>query len=77
MPTGRYVRRKEPDYKPEMHDRYYASYDWLDYMACLDGVKIQHRMNSGEEKSIDGFYVDGWADETQVWILTLKNTLAL
>ena len=50
MPTGGYVRRFEPDFKPITHTRYDNAFHWLDYMSqkrkFIFNIKETLRQNS-------------------------------
>ena len=64
MPSGPFVRRKvENDFKPEKRDKYCLMYDWMDYMAKIKDVKIEHKMNTGKEKKVGPYPVDGFDQE--------------
>ena len=64
MPSGSFVRRKaENDFKPEKRDKYSLMFDWMDYMAKIKGVKIEHKLNTGKEKKVGPYPVDGFDQE--------------
>ena len=60
MPTGSFVRRKAPDFKPLHRDKYMMMYIWMDWIAKNKKVYISHKLNSGKEKCIAPFRVDGY-----------------
>ena len=64
MPCGPFVRRKaENNFKPEKRDRYSLMYDWMDYVGKTKGLKIEHKLNTGKEKKVGPFPVDGYEQE--------------
>ena len=64
MPCGPFVRRKaENDFKPERRDRYSLMYDWMDYVSETKGIKIEHKLNTGKEKKVGVFPLDGFDEE--------------
>lgn len=64
MPCGPFVRRKaENEFKPEKRDRYSLMYDWMDYVAKTKHIKISHKLNTGREKRVGPFPVDGFDEE--------------
>ena len=64
MPCGPFIRRKaENDFKPEKRDRYCLMYDWMDYLAETKGINIQHKLNTGKEKKVGPYPVDGFDEE--------------
>ncbi|KAL5019000.1 hypothetical protein ScPMuIL_004722, partial [Solemya velum] len=65
MPVGAFVRRRaEHGFKPELRDKYMSAYHWMDYLSHTRGVCIQHYLNSGKEKRVGKFPVDGWIAHT-------------
>lgn len=61
MPVGSFVRRKVDDgFKPQKRDRYSLAYDWLEWLNHSGQYKITHKLNSGKEKKIGRFPVDGY-----------------
>ena len=64
MPSGPFVRGKvENGFKPEKRDKYCLMYDWMDYFAYSTGVEIEHKMNTGKEKRVGPYPVDGFIRE--------------
>ena len=64
MPCGPFVRRKsENNFIPEKRDRYLVMYDWLEYVGKTKGVEIEHKLNTGREKKVGPFPVDGFDEE--------------
>ena len=61
QPSGIFIRRKETSgYYPEIRDRYYSPFHWMDWMIKYQNKHISHLMNSGSEKRIGPFLVDGY-----------------
>ena len=66
MPTGPFVLRcLENDFKPEKTEKYQLAYDWLDWTSQCLGRTIQHKLNSGKEKKIGPYPVDGYDPQTR------------
>ena len=60
MPCGTFARRKkENDFKPEIQHKYLDMFVWMDRISELQNIKIAHKMNSGKEHYMMGYYVDG------------------
>ena len=60
MPCGAFVRRlKTNRFKPIIQEKYLSMYIWMDGLSELRGIQIKHKLNSGKEHYIHGFYVDG------------------
>ena len=60
MPCGSFVRRREEQgYKPIIQNKYLNMYIWMDHLSEMQKIKISHKLNSGKEHFIMGFYVDG------------------
>ena len=38
-------------------------YEWMDFIAKTEGLKIQHKLNSGKEKKVGPYPVDGFDQE--------------
>ena len=56
QPSGIFIRRKyENQFHPEIRDRYYSPFHWMDWMIKFQNKKISHLMNSGKEKRIGPF----------------------
>ena len=61
MPCGPFIRRRSTNYfRPEKRDRYVQCYNWLDWEAQRGARRIIHRQNSGREKRIGPYPVDGY-----------------
>ncbi|KAJ8317120.1 hypothetical protein KUTeg_005024 [Tegillarca granosa] len=60
MPTGPFIRRMEPDFKPEVRDRYMVAYYWMDFLMHTSGTYISHELNSGKEVRVGPYPVDGY-----------------
>jgi hypothetical protein len=60
MPTGYFIRRKEPYFIPVVSDRYMMMYYWMDWISRKNGINIMHKMNSQKEKRIGPYFVDGF-----------------
>ena len=64
MPTEAFVRRFECNgFKPEKRDRFMAAYDWLEWLAQKQSIKIMHRLNSYKEVRKGPYQVDGYCAE--------------
>ena len=60
MPCGTFVRRRESNlYKPEIQTKYLDMFVWMDKISEINNIRIMHRLNSGKEHYIIGYYVDG------------------
>ena len=59
MPTGDYVRRFGPEFKPVYRGNRRDMFHWLDFVSQTEGIVIWHQRNHGEVKigrySVDGF----------------------
>jgi G:T-mismatch repair DNA endonuclease (very short patch repair protein) len=65
MPTGTFVRRRLADkFKPQKRDKYTFMYDWMDYLNHSQGLHIRHKLNTGKEKKIGPYPVDGYDANT-------------
>ncbi|CAG2220677.1 unnamed protein product [Mytilus edulis] len=65
MPTGSFVRRRVEDgFKPQKRDKYTLMYDWMDYLNHTRGLDIKHKLNTGKEKKIGSYPVDGYDANT-------------
>ncbi|MES9994350.1 MAG: hypothetical protein ABW098_20565, partial [Candidatus Thiodiazotropha sp.] len=65
MPVGPFIRRlADNDFRPEVRDKYMAAYYWMDWMANLHGIQIEHRLNTGREVRIGPYPVDGYSKAT-------------
>ena len=60
MPCGSFARRREEQgYKPVIQNKYLNMYIWMDHLSEMKNINILHKLNSGKEHFIMGFYVDG------------------
>ena len=66
MPTGCFVRRHFPDFKPEVSHKYLDMYVWMDHLADVGKVNIVHKLNTGKEKRIGKYFCDGFDSENNV-----------
>ena len=66
MPTGCFVRRHFPDFKPEVSHKYLDMYVWIDHLADVGKVNIEHKLNTGKEKRIGKYFCDGFDSENNV-----------
>ncbi|VDI57816.1 Hypothetical predicted protein [Mytilus galloprovincialis] len=65
MPTGSFVRRRVEDgFKPQKRDKYTLMYDWMDYLNHTRSLDIKHKLNTGKEKKIGPYPVDGYDANT-------------
>ena len=61
MPTGPFVRRRLVDnFKPQKRDKYTLMFDWMDYPNHSQGLHIRYKLNTGKEKKIGPYPVDGY-----------------
>ncbi|XP_052693820.1 uncharacterized protein LOC128172088 [Crassostrea angulata] len=64
MPVGAFVRRQvDSGFKAQKREKYMLAYDWLEWLNQSGQYNIAHKFNSGKEKKIGRFPVDGY-DET-------------
>ncbi len=66
MPTGFYIKRKEPDFKPHILTKTMDMYSWLDALEEVEGP-IQHKLNAGYEQKIGPYFVDGFQAPNRCW----------
>ena len=60
MPCGTFVRRKkDKNFKTEIQDKYLDMFVWTDQGSEVLNIKIAHKMKSGKEHYVMGYYVDG------------------
>ena len=60
MPCGSFVRRrKERNFRPELQHKFLNMFIWMDRISEERNIQIQHKLNSGKEHYIRGFYIDG------------------
>ena len=64
MPTGSFIRRHSPNFKPILRDKYIMMFHWMDWLSQARGIKIMHKLNSNREKKIGPYYADGFHLET-------------
>lgn len=61
MPTGQFVlRQKINNFIPEKEWRHIAMYNWMDWISKSENIEIKHKINSGSEKRIGPYFVDGF-----------------
>ena len=46
-----------------MKNKFMDMYYWLDYIVDQEGISIQHKINSGHEKRVGRYFVDGYSAE--------------
>ena len=67
QPSGIFIRRRnENKFRPELRDKYVSAYHWMDWIIKVQNKQIKHLMNSGKEKRIGPFLVDGYDVENDV-----------
>ena len=49
---------------PQKRDKYTLMYDWMDYLNHSQGLHIRHKLNTGKEKKIGPYPVDGYDTNT-------------
>lgn len=59
-------RTAETDFKPVINTSYIDQFVWLDFVSEQENLHIKHKFNSGYEKNIWGFKVDGWLEGEKV-----------
>ena len=65
MPVGTFVRRKIDDgFKPQVKDKYLKMYQWMDWLNYSENRNILHKLNSGREKRVGPYLVDGFDPQT-------------
>ena len=66
FPTGSFIRRKaENGFKPVFNDSCNDMFDWMDFVAQRENIKIHHkRNNNNKEKRIGRFFADGYCNST-------------
>ena len=66
MPVGRFlIRRAETDFRADQpRDLYMSQFDYLEWVATRDNVRIRHAMNSKSEFRVGPYPVDGFCAET-------------
>ena len=60
MPTGYFVRRQAPNFKPKVNTKYLQMFAWMDGEAKKRGVYIYHKLNCGKEHRIGPYLCDGF-----------------
>ena len=64
MPTGMYIRRESTDqFRPQIREMFELQYAYMDYLNDVHGRKILHKKNTGKERYIACYKIDG-IDET-------------
>jgi G:T-mismatch repair DNA endonuclease (very short patch repair protein) len=65
MTTGSFVRRRlENGFKPQKRDKFTMMFDWMKYLNHTQGLRIQHKLNTGKEKNIGRYPIDGFDSKT-------------
>ena len=65
MPVGPFIGRlANNNFRPEMRDKYMSAYYWMDWLAHIHNVTIQHKLNTGREVKIGRYPVDGFLPAT-------------
>lgn len=65
MSVGAFVRRKIDDgFKAQRRDKYMLAYDWLEWLNHSGQYNIIPKLNSGKEKKIGRFPVDGYDESS-------------
>ena len=65
QPCGGYVRRYESEkFKPKISTKHRDQYIWMDWISSKENIKISHYVNSGKEKRIGPYLVDGFCGNT-------------
>lgn len=66
MPVGAFIRcREEDNLTPIARDRYMMMFHWLDWISKTEGKTIMHKCNSGKEKRIGPYLLDGYEASTK------------
>ena len=61
LPIGDFVRRKDVNnFSPKVQTKYASAFDWLEWTSLKKGVTIKHKQNTGREKRIGPYLVDGF-----------------
>ena len=67
MPVGPFVRRlADNEFRPELRDKYMSAYYWMDWLAYVHGVDIQHKLNTGREVKVGKYPVDGFVPASKL-----------
>ena len=59
MPTGCFVRRHFPDFKPEVSHKYLDMYVWMDHLADVGKVDIEHKLKNNVVYEMDACFFHG------------------
>ena len=66
MPVGYFVRRrKENNFKPKSGVKYSNMFYWMDWINLTQNSNIEHLRNSGKEKRVGPYLVDGFEASSQ------------
>ena len=60
MPSGYFVRRQAPYFKPRCNKKYLVMFAWMDAVAKEKKIRILHRLNSGKEFRVGPYLCDGF-----------------
>jgi hypothetical protein len=65
MPAGDFIRRKlEDGFYPIKREKYESMFHWMDWLNYTEGLNIMHYRNSGFEKRVGAFLIDGFDSHT-------------
>ena len=67
MPTGFYIRREGPLFKPITMLKAVQSYVWMDALIERGHGRIRHKLNTGFEQRIGKYLVDGFKAPNHVY----------
>ena len=65
MPCGGYVRRTEPDFKPDLRLSCEDMFHWMNFIMKTEGIDILHARNHIGEVRIGPYLVDGYDPSTR------------
>ena len=66
MPSGGYVRRTAPDFKPDSRLSCEDMFNWMDFLMETEGSHILHKRNHTSEVRIGPYLVDGYDPNTKI-----------
>ena len=62
-----FVRRlADNEFRPESRDKYMSAYYWMDWLAYVQGVDIQHKLNTGREVKVGKYPMDGFVPASKL-----------